>query len=160
MTALDQASTERTKQADTLSIHIVNKSHHPLPQFETSGASGMDIRAFLQEEVTLAPLARACIPTGLYVEIPVGYEIQLRPRSGWALKKGVTLLNSPGTIDADYRGELQILLINLSDQKIQIRDGDRVAQLVLQQIFRPVWCVVDKLNVSTRDRGGFGSTGK
>ena len=159
MTTLDGMSVENSKHVASPTLHIVNKSHHPLPQFATPGASGMDVQACLKEEIILASLARICVPTGLYVEIPVGYELQLRPRSGWALKKGMTLLNSPGTIDADYRGEIQVLLINLSHQEVQIKDGDRIAQLILQQTFRPTWHIVEKLNESKRDSGGFGSTG-
>ncbi|MFM8805943.1 MAG: dUTP diphosphatase, partial [Sphingomonadales bacterium] len=120
-------------------VKIINRSANPLPAYATEGASGMDVRAHVNEPVTLAPLERKLIPTGLFVEIPAGYELQVRPRSGLALKQGITCLNSPGTIDADYRGEIGVILINLSGQEQCIQPGDRIAQLVLQQVSRAEW---------------------
>jgi dUTP pyrophosphatase len=130
-----------------------------LPSYATDGASGMDVRAHLSEPVTLAPLERKLIPTGLFVEIPLGYEIQVRPRSGLALKQGITCLNSPGTIDADYRGEIGVILINLSAEKQLIQPGDRIAQLVLQQVARAEWNASTELSATARSDGGFGHTG-
>ena len=143
-----------------LSVKIVNTSPHPLPAYATEGSSGMDIRAHLSEEVALTPLQRQLIPTGLFLEIPVGYEAQVRPRSGLALKQGITCLNSPGTIDADYRGEIKVLLINLSDAPCIIQDGDRIAQLVIQRVEKVNWLPSEQLNETPRAEGGFGHTGK
>lgn len=141
-------------------VKIVNKSPHPLPAYESTAAAGLDIRAYLPEEPRgLASLERALIPTGLYIELPIGYEAQIRPRSGLALRQGLTLLNSPGTIDADYRGELQILMINLSNKKVEITDGSRIAQLILSAHGRVHWKEVESLSPSQRAGGGFGSTG-
>ena len=140
-------------------VKIINRSANALPSYATDGASGMDVRAHLREPVALAPLERKLIPTGLFVEIPLGYEIQVRPRSGLALKQGITCLNSPGTIDADYRGEIGVILINLSAEKQLIQPGDRIAQLVLQQVARAEWNASTELSVTARSDGGFGHTG-
>jgi dUTP pyrophosphatase len=142
-----------------LPVSIVNRSTHPLPAYATEGSSGLDLRAFLLEPITLAPLQRVLVPTGLFIELPIGYEAQVRPRSGLALKQGITCLNTPGTIDADYRGEIKILLINLSTENV-IQDGDRIAQLVIQTVTQVTWVPVDTLNETSRAEGGFGHTGK
>jgi dUTP pyrophosphatase len=143
-----------------LSVKIVNRSPHPLPAYATEGSSGLDIRAFLTAPITLQPLQRELIPTGLFIELPFGYEAQVRPRSGLALKQGITCLNTPGTIDSDYRGEIKVLLINLSDHSSIIQDGDRIAQLVIQQVEQIEWVPVDQINETPRSEGGFGHTGK
>jgi len=140
-------------------VKIINRSANALPSYATDGASGMDVRAHLSEPVALAPLERKLIPTGLFVEIPLGYEIQVRPRSGLSLKQGITCLNSPGTIDADYRGEIGVILINLSAEKQLIQPGDRIAQLVLQQVARAEWNASTELSATARSDGGFGHTG-
>lgn len=144
-----------------MSVHIdiINKSPHPLPAYATEGASGMDIRAYLPAEISLAPLQRVLVPTGIYLSIPAGYEVQVRPRSGLAIKQGLTCLNTPGTIDADYRGEVGVILINLSAETQVVRDGDRIAQLVVQQVARAEWRAVDVLAETERNAGGFGHTG-
>jgi dUTP pyrophosphatase len=141
-------------------IKIVNISDNPLPQYATPGSAGMDIRALLNVPVALKPLERILIPTGLFVEIPAGYEIQVRPRSGLAIKHGITCLNSPGTIDSDYRGEIKIILINLSSEKQVIHHGDRIAQMIVQKVERADFKKVDTLNETERADGGFGHTGK
>ena len=141
------------------SVKIINKSHHALPAYETLGAAGMDIRAWLQEPVTLESLERKLISTGLYIELPDGFEAQLRPRSGMAFKHGITLPNTPATIDADYRGEIQIALVNISNQAFTIHDGDRIAQMVIARYEKIEWNIVEVLNQSNRGEGGFGSTG-
>jgi dUTP pyrophosphatase len=141
-------------------VKIVNTSANPLPQYATSGSSGMDIRASLDIPVTLQSLERALIPTGLFVEIPNGYEIQIRPRSGLAIKQGITCLNTPGTIDSDYRGEIKIILINLSSEEQVINPGDRVAQMIIQKTERAEFEQVEFLNQTERPAGGFGHTGK
>lgn len=141
-------------------IKIVNTSANPLPQYATEGSSGMDIRAALNFPLTMQPLQRILVPTGLYVEIPPGYEIQVRPRSGLAIKHGITCLNSPGTIDADYRGEIKIILINLSSEEQVINPGDRIAQMIVQKVERAELERVDILNETARAGGGFGHTGK
>lgn len=141
-------------------LKIINKSDNPLPHYATDGAAGMDVRAFIQEPVTLQSLERTAVPTGLFLEIPSGYEVQVRPRSGLALKQGLTCLNTPGTIDSDYRGELKVILINLSTETQTIHPGDRIAQLVLQKVEQAVWQQVDILTETERSDGGFGSTGK
>jgi len=141
-------------------IKIVNTSANPLPQYATNGSSGMDIRASLDIPVTLQPLQRTLIPTGLFVEIPTGYEIQIRPRSGLAIKQGITCLNTPGTIDSDYRGEIKIILINLSSEEHVINPGDRIAQMIIQKIERAALEQVEILNETERAAGGFGHTGK
>ncbi len=142
-----------------MKVRIVNHSTHPLPVYATTGSSGMDIRANLESPIQLKPLQRALVPTGLFLEIPHGYEAQVRPRSGLAIKQGITCLNTPGTIDADYRGELKVILINLSDQEQSITNGDRIAQLVFQQVEKVSLEVVDVLNETERGNGGFGHTG-
>lgn len=142
-----------------LEISIVNKSHHPLPQYVTTDAAGMDIRANLDEPIVLKPLARCLVPTGLYIALPPGTEAQIRPRSGLALKKGITVLNSPGTIDADYRGEIGIILVNLSSEDFVIQDGERIAQMVIARYERVDWKLTDKLDDTERGAGGFGHSG-
>ena len=141
-------------------LNIINTSNNELPQYATEGAAGMDVRAYVPEAITLKSLERTSVPTGLFLEIPDGYEVQVRPRSGLALKQGITCLNTPGTIDSDYRGELKIILINLSDEPQTIHPGDRIAQLVLQKVERVMWQQVTALNETARSNGGFGSTGK
>lgn len=141
-------------------VKVINKSHHPLPQYETVQSAGLDLRAFLPDApITLQPLGRALIPTGLYMELPEGYEAQIRPRSGLALKKGVTVLNSPGTIDADYRGQLCILLVNLSQEPFVVEDGERIAQMVVARCEQAVWQESVELSETVRGAGGFGHTG-
>lgn len=142
-----------------LQIRIINTSQNPIPAYATEGASGMDIRASLEAPVSLQPLQRMLVPTGLFIEIPAGYEAQVRPRSGMALKQGVTCLNTPGTIDSDYRGEVKVLLINLSDGEQQISNGDRIAQLVIAKTERAALIVVQQLEHTERGEGGFGHTG-
>ncbi len=142
-----------------MQIPIINQSSHALPTYATIGASGLDLRASIQESITLQPMQRALIATGLYMAIPPGFEGQIRPRSGLAFKHGITVLNSPGTIDADYRGELKVLLINLSEQPFVIQDGDRIAQLVIAAYQSITWVAVDTLDETTRGTGGHGSTG-
>ncbi|MGC8751578.1 dUTP diphosphatase [Hydrotalea sp.] len=143
-----------------LAIPITNHSHHPLPAYATAGSSGMDLRAFLLQSVTLQPLERALIPTGLHIALPEGFEAQIRPRSGLAIKQGITCLNTPGTIDADYRGEIKVILINLSNEPVTLNDGDRIAQMVIQKIEQINWMPVQSLTETTRGEGGFGHTGK
>ena len=143
-----------------IQIKIVNTSANPLPQYATKGASGMDIRASLDIPLTLQPLERNLVPTGLFVEIPQGYEIQIRPRSGLAIKQGITCLNTPGTIDSDYRGEIKIILINLSSEEQVIHPGDRIAQMIIQKTERAEFEQVEILNNTERAAGGFGHTGK
>lgn len=143
-----------------LSVRIVNRSQNPLPEYATEGASGMDVRANLEATITLQPLERTLVPTGLFIELPVGYEAQIRPRSGMAVKQGITCLNTPGTIDADYRGEVKVILINLSNERQAIHHGDRIAQMVIQKVERVAWSEVHELAATTRGEGGFGHTGK
>ena len=143
-----------------IAVKIRNESSNPLPSYATDGAAGMDIRAFIDEPVTLQPLQRALVPSGLFIELPEGYEAQIRPRSGLAIKQGITCLNTPGTIDADYRGEIKIILINLSSEVQIIHNGDRIAQMVVQQVARVDWQPVTLLSDTERSNGGFGSTGK
>lgn len=142
-----------------MKIKVINKSSHPLPQYETKLSAGMDIRANLSESLTLDPMERCLVPTGLYFSLPKGYEAQIRPRSGLAIKKGITVLNTPGTIDADYRGELCVILINLSKDTFVINDGDRIAQMVISAHEQPAWELVEELDETTRGEGGFGHTG-
>ena len=142
-----------------MQVKVINKSKHPLPQYETIASAGMDVRANIDQAITLAPLGRSLVKTGLFMEIPIGYEIQVRPRSGLAFKKGITVLNSPGTIDADYRGEIGVLLVNLSSELFVIDDGERIAQLVLASHEQARWQEVEILEDSDRGQGGFGSTG-
>jgi dUTP pyrophosphatase len=141
-------------------IPIVNHSHHPLPAYATQGSSGLDLRAFITAPVQLAPLERAMIPTGLHIALPNNWEAQVRPRSGLALKQGLTCLNTPGTIDADYRGEIKVILINLSNEIQVVQDGDRIAQMVFQQVEKMEWQLVEHLDTTQRGAGGFGHTGK
>lgn len=140
-------------------VKVINKSKHSLPQYETIASAGLDVRANIDQAITLEPLGRSLVKTGLFVEIPVGYEIQVRPRSGLAFKKGITVLNSPGTIDADYRGEIGVLLVNLSSEPFVVEDGERIAQLVLASHEQASWQEVEILEDSDRGQGGFGSTG-
>ncbi|WP_299798723.1 dUTP diphosphatase [uncultured Maribacter sp.] len=142
-----------------MNIKIINKSNHDLPHYETNASAGMDLRANLTEAVTLQPLGRAIIPTGLFMELPVGIEAQVRPRSGLAAKKGVTVLNAPGTIDADYRGEVGVILINLGSEDFVVENGVRIAQMVIAKHERAEWNLVDNLSETERGEGGFGSTG-
>ncbi|MDB5228018.1 MAG: Deoxyuridine 5-triphosphate nucleotidohydrolase [Bacteroidota bacterium] len=142
-----------------MKLKIVNTSDNPLPVYETTGSAGVDLRAQLQEPVMLKPLQRALIPTGLYIELPDGYEAQVRPRSGLALKKGVTVLNTPGTIDSDYRGEIKVILINLSNETTVINTGERIAQMIISKYERISLKEVDELNETERGEGGFGHTG-
>lgn len=143
-----------------MKVRIVNRSRNALPLYQTPLSAGMDVRADLEQSVTLAPLGRAMIPTGLYVELPEGYEMQVRPRSGLAAKHGVTVLNSPGTIDADYRGEIRIILVNLSSEAFTIEPGERIAQLVVARHEQVEWEPVEELGTTERGTGGFGSTGR
>jgi len=143
-----------------IEVRIINQSANLLPQYATEGAAGMDLRASLHEQVTLKPLERRLIPTGLFIELPEGFEAQIRPRSGLAINHGITCLNSPGTIDADYRGEIKVILINLSDQDHCIQNGDRIAQMIIGQVEKVSWKQVEKINESLRNEGGFGHTGK
>ena len=143
----------------TISVQVINRSRHQLPAYATDGASGLDVRANLDESVTLAPLERVLIPTGLFVSIPAGYECQVRPRSGLAAKYGVTVANAPGTIDSDYRGEIKVILVNLSQSPFVINDGERVAQLVFAPYQRIEWSPVANLDETDRGEGGFGHTG-
>lgn len=142
-----------------MEIKVINRSHHELPTYSTPQSAGLDLRANLDNPITLAPLQRALIPTGLFMAIPAGYEAQVRPRSGLALKKGITVLNSPGTIDADYRGEVCVILVNLSSEPFIIEDGERIAQLVFARHETAEWVLTDSLNDTERGTGGFGHTG-
>ena len=142
-----------------LRIKVVNKGHQPLPQYATTQSAGMDLRANLEEPIVLKPMERRLIPTGLHIALPEGYEAQVRPRSGLALKKGVTVLNSPGTIDADYRGEVGVLLINLSMEDLTVNDGERIAQMVIAKHEQPALVEVDVLDETERGAGGFGHSG-
>ncbi|MET1258481.1 dUTP diphosphatase [Flagellimonas sp. DF-77] len=142
-----------------MTIPIINKSKHPLPHYETEASAGMDLRADLTESIRLKPLQRAIIKTGLFIELPVGFEAQVRPRSGLSAKKGITVLNAPGTIDADYRGEIGVILVNLSNEDFVVEDGERVAQLVIAKHERADWTEVASLSTTERGEGGFGSTG-
>ncbi|MBO5663177.1 MAG: dUTP diphosphatase [Bacteroidales bacterium] len=141
-------------------VNIINKSKHALPAYATPQSAGMDLRANIEEAITLKPLERRLIPTGLFIELPVGYEAQIRPRSGLALKKGITVLNTPGTIDADYRGEIGVILINLSNEDFVIEDGERICQMVIAQHAQAEWIEVEVLGETERGAGGFGHTGK
>ena len=142
-----------------MQIKIINKSQHPLPNYETNASSGMDLRANLTESITLKPLERTLVKTGLFIELPIGYEAQVRPRSGLAFKKGITVLNSPGTIDADYRGEIGVILVNLSNEDFVIENGERIAQLIIAKHERAEWQETIELTETSRGEGGFGSTG-
>jgi len=142
-----------------MKVNIVNKSRHELPKYETEASAGMDIRANLDESVTLQPLQRALVPSGLFIELPVGFEAQVRPRSGLAAKHGITVLNTPGTIDADYRGEIKVILVNLSSEPFEIKDGERIAQMIISEHAKAEWAQVNELNQTSRGAGGFGHTG-
>ena len=142
-----------------MKIKIINTSGHPLPHYETDASAGMDLRANISNPITLQPLERTIVKTGLYIELPLGYEAQVRPRSGLAAKKGITVLNAPGTIDADYRGEVGVILVNLSNEAFTIENGERVAQLVIARHERAEWVEVEELSETERGEGGFGSTG-
>ena len=144
---------------EELVIKIINQSDHPVPSYSTKDSAGMDIRANIANSITLQPLERALIKTGLFIELPSGFEAQIRPRSGMALKKGLTVLNTPGTIDADYRGEIGVILINLSNEVTEIKNGDRIAQMVIAKVEQAILREVSVLNESDRGSGGFGSTG-
>ncbi len=144
---------------DNVTVKIINRSKHQLPAYETLFSAGMDVRANLTTPITLQPMERALVPTGLFIQLPEGYECQIRPRSGLAFKKGISIVNSPGTIDADYRGEIGIILINLSNKPFVINDGERICQMVVKQYSRVEWEVVDTLDDSERGAGGFGHTG-
>lgn len=143
-----------------MKVKIINKSHHPLPAYQTNQSAGMDIRANLTEPIELKPLERKLIPTGLYIALPDGYEAQIRPRSGLAIKHGITLLNTPGTIDADYRGEIGVIMVNLSNDPFVINDGERICQMVVAQYQQIEWQTVELLDETERGAGGFGHTGK
>ena len=140
-------------------IKIINKSEFELPSYQTAASAGMDLRANNEDSIMLKPLERAIIPTGIYIELPVGYEAQIRPRSGLAAKKGISLVNSPGTIDADYRGEIGVILVNLSNESFTVEKGERIAQMVIAKHEQAQWVLVDELGESERGAGGFGSTG-
>lgn len=144
----------------SISVKIINNSSNTLPAYETIGSAGMDLRANLQDPVKLEPMQRALIPTGLFIELPLGYEAQVRPRSGLAIKHGITCLNTPGTVDSDYRGEIKIILINLSNETFIIQHGERIAQMIIQPVVKAEWEIVKILNESKRGEGGFGHTGK
>ncbi len=144
---------------DKIKVRVINHSENQLPDYGTPGAAGMDVRASLREPITLAPMQRALIPTGLFIEIPEGFECQMRPRSGLALKKGITLVNTPGTIDADYRGEVGVILINLSDEPFVVNNGERICQMVFNRYTQAEWEQVETLDETERGAGGFGHTG-
>lgn len=140
-------------------VKIINKSSHDLPAYETSGSAGMDLRANLDEKIILKPFERFAVPTGLFIELPQGYEAQIRPRSGLSLKTGLAIPNSPGTIDSDYRGEIKVIVANLSNEVVEIKDSDRIAQMVIAKYERAEWIEVDNIDATERGAGGFGSTG-
>lgn len=142
-----------------MNVQIINKSHHPLPAYATPLSAGMDLRANLNESIVLRPLQRCLVPTGLYIALPAGYEAQVRPRSGLAIKRGISVLNAPGTIDADYRGEICVILINLSGEDFVIEDGERIAQMIIARHEQVAWEEVDVLSETERGAGGFGHTG-
>ncbi len=143
-----------------LKVKIINQSGNPLPEYATEGSSGMDIRANLSEAMLIKPMERRLIPAGFFIELPMGYEAQVRPRSGLALKQGITCLNSPGTVDSDYRGEIKVILINLSPEEQTINHGDRIAQMVIAKVEKIKWKQVEKIKETKRNHGGFGHTGK
>jgi len=143
-----------------IKVRIINNSNNPLPEYATEGAAGMDIRAHLESPLTLKPMERSMVPTGIFIELPKGYEAQIRPRSGLAIKQGLTCLNSPGTIDSDYRGEVRIVMINLSVENQTISSGDRIAQMIVHSVERVKWKTVKKISTTKRNEGGFGHTGK
>lgn len=141
-------------------VRIINNSSNPLPEYATEGAAGMDIRAYLEAPLVLKPLERFLVPTGIFIELPKGFEAQVRPRSGLAIKQGLTCLNSPGTIDSDYRGEVRVVMINLSNEEQTINSGDRIAQMIVHSVERVKWKTVKKISTTKRNEGGFGHTGK
>lgn len=143
-----------------MKVRIINQSRHPLPEYATPYSAGVDLRANINEPLTLKSLERVLVPTGLYIELPKGYEAQIRPRSGLAFKHGLTVLNSPGTIDADYRGEIRVILVNLSNEEFVIDDGERICQMVIAQHAQVEWTEVDEIDETERGAGGFGHTGK
>ena len=143
-----------------MEIKVINKSNNSLPAYETIHSAGMDLKAFLSESVLLKPMQRQLIPTGIFIELPEGYEAQIRPRSGLAFKHGITVLNSPGTIDADYRGEIKVLLINFGDTDFEIKNGERIAQMIVSRHEKAIWVETNELNETTRGAGGYGHTGK
>jgi dUTP pyrophosphatase len=147
------------RKSNIMQVKIVNHSKHPLPAYETIHSAGMDLRANLETPVILKTLERALIPTGIFIELPVGHEAQVRPRSGLAFKKGITVLNTPGTIDADYRGEVKVILINLSNEEFIVEDGERIAQMIISKHERAEWIEVEQLAETSRGAGGFGHTG-
>jgi dUTP pyrophosphatase len=151
--------TQVDKNHHIMTIRIINRSSNILPSYETAASAGMDLRASLQESIILKPMQRQLIPTGLFIELPVGYEAQIRPRSGLALKHGISILNTPGTIDADYRGEIKILLINFSDTDFEVSDGDRIAQMIVASHEQVQWDEVELLTETARGAGGYGHTG-
>lgn len=144
---------------ESLKVKIINRSHHPLPAYATPGSSGMDVRAFVNHPIVLQPLERVLVPTGLYLQLPRGYECQIRPRSGLALKHGITIANAPGTVDSDYRGEVGIIVINLSKEPFVINDGERICQMVIARYDRVEWEQVDRIDETVRGDGGFGHSG-
>ena len=144
---------------ETVKVKIINKSNNPTPAYSTEDSAGMDVRAFVNEPITLNPLERVLVPTGLYMELPHGYQCEIRPRSGLALKKGITVLNTPGTIDADYRGEVGVILINLSNEPFVFNNGERICQMVIMNYTKAEWVEVEELNDTERGAGGFGHTG-
>ena len=143
-----------------MKVKVINRSHHPLPEYATTASSGLDLRANLDSPVTLQPLERKLIPTGLYIALPEGCEAQIRPRSGLALKHGISLLNTPGTIDADYRGEIGVILVNISNEPFEVRDGERIAQMVIARYEQVEWEPAESLDATERGAGGFGHTGR
>jgi len=143
-----------------MKIKVINKSHHQLPEYATCHSAGMDLRAYIDQPIVLKPFERALVPTGLFIELPEGYEAQIRPRSGLAIKYGLTVLNTPGTIDADYRGEIRVILVNLSTEDFEIKDGERICQMVISAHAQAEWIEVEELNDTDRGAGGFGHTGK
>ncbi len=149
----------KTLMISMIEVRIINKSHHELPEYATEMSAGLDLRANLEHPLTLKPLGRCLVPTGLFIELPAGYEAQIRPRSGLALKSGITVLNSPGTIDADYRGEIGVILINLSDKEFIINDGDRICQMVIAAHEQAQWVETESLEQTVRGAGGFGHSG-
>lgn len=151
---------KKKTKSSKVKVKIINQSSNPLPEYATEGAAGMDLRANLESPVTLKPLERYLVPTGLFIELPEGYEAQVRPRSGLAIRQGLTCLNSPGTVDADYRGELKVILINLSQEDQTLHSGDRIAQMVVNKVERVKWKPTKEISVTVRNEGGFGHTGK
>ena len=145
---------------DKLVVKIINRSKNPLPSYATEGSSGMDLRADIEDNLTIQPMERRLVPTGLFIELPMNYEAQVRPRSGLAIKQGITCLNSPGTVDADFRGELKVVLINLSNETQTIHPGDRIAQMVIQKVEKVILTQVNEIDCTVRGEGGFGHTGK